>query len=92
MIEKLNFQSILKENEQTYFRYLEGIVLSVDEGAKIMVTKRSEDIGVRISPSAPSSFEIILQQIKRFHTMIDIQVEFSKSMKAGHNIFYAIKF
>ncbi len=91
MIEKLNFERILKENEQTYFRYLEGIVSSVDETAKVMVTKRSVDIAIRISPSSPSHLMCILTQIKRFHTMIGIRVEFSKSMKAGNNIFYSIK-
>lgn len=91
-MQKHNFQSILKENEQTYFRYLEGIVESVDADADIMVTKRSRDIAVRIAPSTPRHFNGVLEQIKRFHRAIDIEVEFSKSMKAGQNIFFSIKF
>lgn len=91
IFQALNFPSRLSENEQTYFRYLQGIVSSVDEEAGIMATRRCDDVAIRISPSDFPHFSLILENVKRFHTMIGIQVEFSKSMKAGQNIFFVIK-
>jgi hypothetical protein len=86
----LNFPTILSENEETYFRYLEGVVGSVDTDASIQVINRSEGISVRISPGSMQNFQIILQEVKKFHTLLGIRVSFSKSMKAGNNIHYTI--
>jgi hypothetical protein len=91
IFQALNFPSKLQENEMAYFGHLQGIVSSVDLDAGIMVTRRSEDVSVRISPSDYPHFHPILENVKRFHRIIGIEVEFSKSMKAGQNIFYVIK-
>ncbi len=92
VVQKVNFPSILKENEETYFRYLEGIVSSVDIDASILFNKKGEAILIRISPSSPDRLNIILSEMKKFHTMLSIVVEFSKSMKAGNNISFTIDF
>lgn len=92
MIEKLNFPSILSENEQAYFRYLEAVITSIDARAQTMASRRIDDVAFRIAPSSPNLFTPLLQDIKRFHTAIGVEVEFSKSMKTGANIFYCIKF
>jgi len=92
VIQRLNFPPILQDNEEAYFRYLEGITSSVDERATMLLVKRSQGIGIRISPSSPGNFNNILDEMKRFHTMIGIQVDFSKSMKAGANIAFQINF
>lgn len=92
IVRKINFPAILSENEQTYFRYLEGIVSSVDMDAQIMATKRIEGISVRITPSSLQVFPLILQQVKKFHTMLGLHLDFSKSMKTGSNIFFNINF
>lgn len=86
----LNFPTILSENEETYFRYLEGVVGSVDTEASIQVINRSEGISVRISPGTMENFQIILQEVKKFHNLLGIRVTFSKSMRAGSNIHYTI--
>lgn len=92
MLKTLNFPSILAENEKTYLQYLEGLVGSVDRDSQILVTRRAAGISVRISPSFPRYFEPILIMIKRFHSSLDMRVEFSKSMKAGYTIFFNINF
>jgi hypothetical protein len=89
---KVGFPSLLSENEQTYFRYLEGVVSSIDESSVGQVTRRVEGISVRICPASPGALAMILQEIKRLHTMLGIEVEFSKSMRAGRNIFFNINF
>lgn len=86
----LNFPKVLSENEETYFRYLEGVVGSVDTDANIQVINRSEGISVRISPGSMQNFQVILQEVKKFHNLLGIRVSFSKSMKAGNNIYYTI--
>ena len=95
-IQKVNFPKILKDNEDTYFRYLEGIIDSVDIGACMLCTRRlvedKDGVTIRISPSEPAAFNNILDEIKKFHTLLSIQVEFSKSMKAGNNITFTIEF
>ena len=89
-VHMLNFPKILSENESTYFRYLEGVIGAVDVDASIQVINRSEGISVRVSPSTMQNFQIILQEIKKFHTLLGIRVTFSKSMKVGSNIHYTI--
>ena len=95
-IQKVNFPKILKDNEETYFRYLEGIIDSVDIGTCVICTRKlvedKDGVSIRISPSEPAAFHTILEEIKRFHTLLGIQVEFSKSMKAGNNICFSINF
>lgn len=89
---QVNFPSLLPENEQTYLRYLEGVLSSIDEGSIGQVTRRIEGVSVRISPSSPRFIAPLLTEIKKLHTMLGIEVEFSKSMKAGRNIFFNINF
>jgi hypothetical protein len=91
-IQKLNFPSVLTEAEKTYMLHLEGIVSSVDAQADVIVMRRLEGVSVRISPSAPAYFPIILQMIKKSHRFLGIEVEFSKSMRISSNIFFNINF
>jgi hypothetical protein len=91
-IQRLNFPSILPDNEEVYMRYLEGILSSVDPDLSMMLVRDRNKIATRISPSVPNSFNLILDEVKKFHTMLGIQVDFSKSMKAGANIYFTIDF
>jgi hypothetical protein len=91
-IQKLNFPAILPDNEEVYMRYLEGILSSVDYDASVMLVRTDHGMNTRISPSLPTSFNLILEEIKRFHTLLGIKVDFSKSMKAGANIYFTIDF
>lgn len=91
-VQRINFPSILQDNEETYIRYLGDVISSVDMDSSILFTKRYKGVGVRISPSEPQGFKNILEEVKKFHTMLGIQVSFSKSMKAGANISFQIDF
>lgn len=90
--QRLNFPEVLPDNESTYLNYLEGLVESVDLYSDMMIYRREDGIIVRISPSEPAYFNQILTVIKRFHTMLGIQVDFSKSMKVTSSINYNINF
>lgn len=91
-VQRLNFPSVLPDNESTYLSYLEGLIESVDYDSDMMIYRKEDAVMVRISPSTNKTFLTILDIIKKFHTMLGVHVEFSKSMKAGNNITYTINF
>lgn len=91
-VQKMHFPSILPDNEETYYGYLQGLVESIDNEAHMILIKKEDGVAVRIMPSEYRRFEQLLDLIKKFHTMLSIQVDFSKSMKAGNNISFSIKF
>src|SRR5438046_2035015 len=91
-IQRVNFPPIIADNEETYLSYMEGLIGSIDGQADMMITRRSGGIIARISPSEYRLFPVILDVVKKFHTMLGIEVEFSKSMKAGNNITFNINF
>lgn len=91
-VQKLNFPPVIPDNESTYVNYLIGLIESVDLDADMMIYRKTGGISVRICPSTMQTFGIILEIIKKFHTMLGITVDFSKSMKAGNNITYTINF
>jgi hypothetical protein len=90
--QRINFPSRLKENEISYFRFLEGSVSSIDPDCSMQMTYKIGGVGVRISPTHPGRFNLILNEIKKSHEQLGIKVEFSKSMKAGSNIAFDINF
>jgi hypothetical protein len=90
--QRLNFPEVLPDNESTYLNYLEGLVESVDLLSDMMIYRKENGVIVRISPSEPAYFDQILIVIKRFHTMLGIQVDFSKSMKITSSINFNINF
>lgn len=93
IVEKVNFPPVIPDNETTYLNYMEGLISSVDNDATMTMLKSIDgSLTVRICPSEFATFNEILLVVKRFHTMLGIQVEFSKSMKAGNNITFKIKF
>lgn len=90
-IVKLNFPSIIPDNEEVYFSWLTGYMESIDAKCTIQFTKKLNDgINVRISPSHPMYLEIMIAKVKDFHNLYGIRVEFSKSMKTGSNINFNI--
>jgi hypothetical protein len=91
-IVKSGFPSIINDNEETYFKHIEGIVSSLDEYGSVSVTKKSEGIVVRITPSDYKAHLNIFSEIKKLHTQFGLIVDFSKSMKSANNICYNINF
>lgn len=91
-IVKDGFPTIISDNEDTYFKHIEGIVSSLDEYGSVSATKKIDGILVRITPSDYKALLIILQEIKKLHTKFGLIVDFSKSMKSANNICYNINF
>jgi len=86
----VNFPSIIEDNETTYYSMLQAIVESNDHKAIIRITKKLSAINVRISPSHPEYLRQLIEEMKQFHTLYGIRLEFSKSMKKTCNINFDI--
>lgn len=91
-VERMHFPPILPDNEETYYGYLVALIESIDNDSYMVLIKKDNGVAVRIIPSEYRRFIEILDGVKKFHTMLSIEVEFSKSMKAGNNIAFNIKF
>ncbi len=92
LLVKKHFPPILEENTLTYFRYLEGIVESIDNEAVGEATRKLTGINVRISPSEPQYFPLILQDIEKIHNKLGLRMEYYKSMKTSGTVNYDISF
>jgi hypothetical protein len=87
---KVGFPTIINDNEDTYFKHLEGVVTSLDQYATISANKKPEGILIRITPSDYKSLLTLITEIKKLNTTFGIVVDFSKSMKSSNNICYTI--
>lgn len=87
----LNFPSVILDNDIAYMKLFSGYIESLDKDSVIQFTKKlDQGINVRISPSHPRFLEKIIEEVKKFHNLYYIRVEFSKSMKTGSNINFNI--
>lgn len=89
-INKKFFPPVMQDNEMTYFAYMEGIIGSVDEYAKIEITKNPHSYHFRIATSLPKYNESLLQEILKFHNMFGINLNLSKSIKSSATIVFEI--
>ena len=79
---------VMRDNDVVYFLHLEGIIDSVDELAILEVTKVPRGFHFRLVPSTPRYTNSIIEEILRFHTMLNIRLDMSKSIKSsGTSVF-----
>lgn len=88
----VNFPAIINDNDMLYYNNLGAFVESIDTRSILRITKNLQGINIRISPSHPRYLEILIAEMKRFHTMFGITLQFSKSMKKSYNICFDIVF
>lgn len=81
---------VMKDNDVVYFLHLEGIIDSVDELAILEVTKVPKGYHFRLVPSAPKYTNAIVEELLRFHTMLNIRLDMSKSIKTSGTIVFDI--
>lgn len=86
----INFPSIIDDNEANYYSTLQALVESLDHEGIIRITKKIQAINVRISPSHPQYLRELIEEMKQFHTLYGLRLEFSKSMKKTCNINFDI--
>jgi hypothetical protein len=89
-IEKKFFPSILKENTANYFAQLEGIISSVDELCSVTITCTGDKYIFRIAPSHPMYTDMLIEELIKYHNMLHIRLDFSKSIKTSAVILFKL--
>ena len=77
------FPKVMVDNEIAYLSHLEGIISSVDEMAIMEIIKNPHSYHFRLVPSIPKYSEMLLEEILKFHTMLNIRLDLSKSIKSS---------
>ena len=91
---KLNkkfFPEVMQDNESSYFAHLEGIIDSVDELSIMEVIKKPKAYSFRIVPSLPKYNNLLIEELLKFHNMLNIKLNMSKSIKTSATIVFDIE-
>jgi DNA-binding phage protein len=88
---KKYFPEILSDNEENYFAMVIGYIESIDEFASLQITKQKESYQFRLSPSLPRYTDSLVKEILRFHTLLGLHLNISKSIKTTGTIFFQIR-
>ena len=91
-IVKKFFPNIMHENEAVYFASLHGVIESVDELASLEITKTPNAYLFRLVPSLPKYTNLIIEELIKFHNLIGVRLDMSKSIKTSATITYSISF
>jgi small nuclear ribonucleoprotein (snRNP)-like protein len=84
------FFPILTENEENYFAQLTGVLNSVDEYCNLQITHAPTHYIFRLAPSIPKYTNNIIKELVKFHNVLGIRLDFSKSMKTTATINFKI--
>lgn len=84
------FPDVLPDNEYTYFASLKGIIDSIDEFSSLQITKQKDSYQFRLSPSLPNYTDSLVKELFRFHTLLGLHLQVSKSIKTSGTIFFKI--
>lgn len=87
---RLQFPSILPDNDEIYIAHIIGVIESVDELSHLQITKLAKGYNFRISPSVPKYNNMIIEEIINFNNMFGIKVDFSKSIKTSGTLSFNI--
>jgi hypothetical protein len=90
-INKKFFPEVMQDNELAYFAHLEGILSAVDELATLEITKNPHSYNFRLAPSLPMYTEMLLQELLKFHNMLQIKLILSKSIKTSGALVFSIE-
>lgn len=83
--------NIIPDNEMNYFAQLKGVLESVDEYSSMQITRTPSHYLFRLTPSTPSYTNNIIEELNKYHNLLNIRVKFSKSIKTTSVINFKIK-
>ena len=81
----------MPDNELAYLAHLQGIIDSVDELSTLEITKNPNSYHFRLAPSLPMYNDMLLEELLKFHNMLQIHLNLSKSIKASATIVFEIE-
>lgn len=89
-VTKKCFPSILPDNEVQYFNFLQGVIDSVDYLSTMEITRNPYAYHFRLCPSSSRFTDTLIKELNVFHNMINIQLNFSKSIKSSATIIFEV--
>jgi hypothetical protein len=89
-INKKFFPEVMQDNELAYFAHLEGIISSVDELSTLEITRNPNSYHFRLAPSVPRYNDMLLEELLKFHNLLQIHLDLSKSIKSSATIVFDI--
>lgn len=89
-INKKFFPEVMQDNEIAYFAHLTGIIDSVDELATLEITRNPNSYHFRLAPSIPMYNDMLLEELLKFHNLLQIHLDLSKSIKSSATIVFDI--
>jgi hypothetical protein len=89
-INKKFFPEVMQDNEIAYFAHLQGIIDSVDELATLEITRNPNSYHFRLAPSIPKYNDMLLEELLKFHNLLQIHLDLSKSIKSSATIVFDI--
>jgi hypothetical protein len=84
------FPQVMPDNELAYLAHLQGIIDSVDELSTLEITRNPNSLHFRLAPSLPMYNDMLLEELLKFHNMLQIQLNLSKSIKSSATIVFNI--
>lgn len=84
------FPKVMQDNEIAYLAHLEGIIDSVDELSTLEITKNPHTYHFRLAPSLPKYNDMLLEELLKFHNLLQIKLNLSKSIKSSATIVFEI--
>ena len=84
------FPKVMQDNEIAYLAHLEGLIESVDELSTLEITKNPNSLHFRLAPSLPKYTNMLLEELLRFHNLLQIRLDLSKSIKSSATITFEI--
>jgi hypothetical protein len=89
-INKKFFPEVMQDNELAYFAHLQGIIDSVDELSTLEITRNPNSYHFRLAPSIPMYNDMLLEELLKFHNLLQIHLDLSKSIKSSATIVFDI--
>lgn len=90
LISRKYFPSIIPDNEEVYFANLKSVLESVDELSFLQIAKVGDGYHFRLSPSLPKYNNIIIEELLKFHNILGIRLDLSKSIKSSGTLSFKI--
>ena len=84
------FPKVMQDNETAYLAHLYGIIDSVDELSTLEITKNPNSYHFRLAPSLPKYTNMLLEELLKFHNLLNIHLDLSKSIKSSATITFEI--
>lgn len=84
------FPEVMQDNDITYLSHLEGIISSVDEHSILEISKNPKSYHFRLVPSVPKYIPLLIEELLKFHNMLNIKMDMSKSIKTSGSVVFDI--